>query len=240
MLIRKSSVSFLTVLLVLSTFLTFCQKSQNNDVSEGSDKPGKIPGMGNHAGEPTGTPFVLPRGVSLKGTIKGNEDPAASNNCTIDGSGESVMVKFTLQRDSIGNSPLTVIFPPGLIIVSASESHQHGLLVEKVVVRLPPKNQSSDNVLCNVSMLLQCLNKEKSPSDAFASYHFGPVTNSKTILSFLSKISSKKISYSDYNQDGDAWRACGEYLQSALWHITEGEGLTEEDLEFIQNLPNKQ
>lgn len=227
--------------LVCLTLISFvpagCQKSKS-DADKTAEQPGKIPGMGNEPGNLTGQAFQLPKGISLKGVIVGDEDPGG-NACKVDGSGENVMVQLTLQRDSTGSGPIIVKFPRGLTIVSQGEGYQNGILVEEISVPVPPMPPGSGGVSCKVNLLLQCLNKDKLVSDATASYKFGPITDSKPIKDFLSKLAGKKVTYSDYNQDGNLWRDCNAGIQDALWNITDGRGLTQEDLDFIRSLPSK-
>jgi hypothetical protein len=203
-----------------------------------NEKPGHIPGMGSQAGVPEGTPFKLPAGVSLVGEITGQDDGPSAADCVYDGQGKYVKVKMTLQHDSIGG-PVTVEFPPGLVITSTSELFQGGLLIEKVVVTLPPKQPGAGSPQCRVTLLLSCLNHSKNPSESFVVYKFGPITSSPLIRDLISKLARKKIKFSEFPPHDDEWSLNEEYIQDALWSLTDGEGLTKDDLEHISDLPNK-
>ncbi|MCS3796154.1 hypothetical protein [Niastella sp. OAS944] len=217
-----------------------CNKGNDKDTTApGNEKPSQIPGMGNAAGTPQGEAFKLPAGISLKGDIVGNEDGVSGQDCVFDGQGFNVVVKIKLHRDT-GSSPIQVVFPAGLVITTASEGFQHGLLIEKVLVTIPPVQPGSGGSDCQVSLMMLCLNAARKPSSASAKYKFATVTNSELIKDFIKKLSGKKISFSAYPAgNNDDYFLNEDFIQEALWNITDGEGLTKKDLEFIQGLPNK-
>jgi len=212
-------------------------KSPDDDIKE---QPGHIPGMGNNKNAPEGALFQLPKGVSLVGAIKGYDlYPTTQDACVMDGTGRHVMVKMTLQNDSIG-APRTVEFPPGLVIVSTSEGFQSGLLVEKVVVELPPRQPGPGAPpKCIVRLMLSCVNQSLNPSEDFATYKLGPVTSSPLIKDLIKKLSGKKLRYSQY-ADKDQWEDVEEIVQKAVYALTEhGEGIDDRLMEKINKLPNK-
>lgn len=226
--------------LLLFSLITIHPGCSKNDKPEEkiNEQPGHIPGLGNENGDPTGELFKLPKGVSLVGQIKGAEYYRSTpGGCAFDGNGGEVVVKITLQRDSIGG-PLTVEFPPGLIIVSASEGFQSGLLVESVLVTLPPRSPGSGAPQCTATLLLSCLNLFKKPSEDFAFYKFGPVTNSPLIKDLFKRLARKKIMYSEYTNKED-WKEAAETVQDAIWGLTDDDGLSDNMLRYISELPNK-
>jgi hypothetical protein len=234
-------VLFFLILSVVAVCNYSCNKSgdDKDSTAPGDEKPGQIPGMGNAGGVPQGEPFKLPAGISLKGDIVGNEDGVSGQDCVFDGQGFNVVVKIKLHRDT-GSAPIEVVFPAGLVITTASEGFQHGLLIEKVVVTIPPVQPGSGGSDCQVTLMMLCLNAARKPSDASAIYKFATVTNSEQIKDFIKKLSGKKISFSAYPLgNNDDYFLNEEFIQDALWSITDGEGLTKKDLEFIQSLPNK-
>jgi hypothetical protein len=226
------------MVVVLMTFIVSCdddEKKNDPEIITG-ESPGHIPGAGEEPGAPTGEPFVLPRKITVT-SIVGEESPQGNGECVLDGSGFFVMVSITLKNDSTG-APREVVFPPGLVIVTAAEGFQNGLLVERVVVTVPPKTNDGGTNVCKATLLLNCLNSERSPSDATASYTLGPVTNSPLLKDFIQKLSTKKTLYSEYNGNDDFFLN-QERIQDALWSLTDGDGLTETDLDHIKDLPNK-
>lgn len=231
----RKSVGMLGCWLVLLLSLASCQGDDENE-SAILEKPGQIPGMGETPGAPQGEKFVLPRKMSA--TIVG-EDPynAAEGACKFDGAGPYMTVTVTLRTDSTG-APTQVVFPAGLIIVTAAEGFQKGLLIERVVVSVPPKQLNGSGGVCKVSMMLFCLNEGQEGTKPGLSYSFGPITNSPLLKDFIKQLSTKKTLYSEYNGDEDFSRNM-EKVQEALWNITNGDGLTERNLEIIRSLPNK-
>lgn len=231
------SLCWLIALAILPGTQTGCKKDKVQE-EKSNEKPGHIPGMGNEPGAPAGEQFKLPKGISIVGEIKGAEYwNSTPNGCGYDGSGKDVIVKIILQRDSIGGPP-TVEFPPGLIITSTSEGFQSGLLVERVVVPLPPREPGSGPPKCTVTLFLSCLNKSKNRSEDHAVYKFGPVTSSPLIKDLLKRLAVKKTLLSQYPSKAE-WEKTAEVVQDALWSLTEYEGLTQDDLQYIAELPNK-
>jgi hypothetical protein len=231
--------SRLVVWTLVAMLFFACKKDKDNNQG-GDEKPGHIPGMGNDTRAPEGEPFVLPRRISLVGKIKGRDGISApvGNLCKEDGVGKDVIISMTLQNDSTG-APLTVEFPPGLVITTASESFQKGLLVERVVVTVPPKPPGAGTSQCNVVLRMLCLNEDKNPSEEFVEYTWGPVTSSPLLKNFISRLSSKKILYSQYPNDPDWDDKVVKVVKRALWSITEDDGLTQDDIAKINALPNK-
>lgn len=239
--LHRISLALIVLALGTATFIS-CKKGKSDSPAGSDEKPGQIPGIGKAAGKPEGTPFTLPAGVKLVGDIEGNlfTTKATGQECVFDGQGFFVVARIRLHRDAGGQNPLEVVFPGGLIIECLSDKYQHGLLVEKVVVTLPPTAPGGQGAECNVTLLLFCLNEKKDPSDENARYKFGPVTNSSLINEFIQEIKNKKISFSAYGQETDSPYLANVFaLQTILWNITERDGMTEADRKTINELPNK-
>jgi len=232
-------VLYFMILSMIAVGNSSCNKPDKDTTVPGNEKPGQIPGMGNAGGVPQGEAFKLPAGISLKGDIVGNEDGVSGQDCVFDGQGFNVVVKIKLHRDT-GKSPIEVVFPAGLVITTVSEGFQHGLLIEKVLVTLPPVPAGSGGSDCQVSLMMLCLNAARKPSSASATYKFATITNSPLIKDFIKKLSGKKISFSAYpSGNNDDYFFNEDFIQEALWNITDGEGLTKKDLKFIKSLPDK-
>ncbi|MCU0385892.1 MAG: hypothetical protein MUE38_07675 [Flavihumibacter sp.] len=218
-----------------------CKKEDTEEVGtgDGQETPGKIPGLGEMPGEPEGTQFKLPAGVRLVGEIEGQEDGSSSRDCLFDGQGFNVIVKMKLKRDSSTSGPLTVEFPPGLVIVSTAEGFQHGLLVERIVVTIPPIQPGPGGDECQISLLLFCLNSAKRTSDATARYKFGPLTSSKLLQDLINRLKGKKINYREFEDGDPVWFENQEKIQAAIWQLTDGKGLREQDIQYLNELPNR-
>jgi hypothetical protein len=231
----------LVVLVLMAVMITACDKGEG-DNNAGEEKPGHIAGMGNDTRAPEGPIFQLPSGVSVVGSMMGRDGISAPipNTCAEDGVGKDVIVSMKLKRDSIGG-PSTVEFPPGLVIVTAAEGFQKGLLVERTVVRLPPvmPGPGSPSPVCNVTLRLVCLNADKNPSEEFVSYNFGPVTTSPLLKDLINRLAGKKMLLSQYPNDPDWDKKVVKVVQRAVKSLTDDDGLTNTDIQNIGNLPNK-
>lgn len=237
----RISLALIVLVLGMATVVS-CKKGNNDAAAGGEEKPGQIPGIGKAGGKPQGTPFTLPAGVELVGDIEGKlfTTKATAQDCVFDGQGFFVVAKIKLHRAPGGQKPLELVFPGGLIIECLSEKYQHGLLIEKVVVTLPPTATGGQGADCQVTLLLFCLNEKKDPSDENARFKFGPVTNSRLINEFIQALKGKKISFSAYGQDPESPYLANVFdLQTILWNITELDGMTEENRITISELPNK-
>lgn len=236
---RKKLPRLCTVLILLTMISYSSCKKDDADSSPGmEEKPGRIPGMGSDTRPLEGPLFTLPPGVVLVGNITGQDDGPTDSDCVYDGQGTNVKVKMTLQNDSVG-APATIEFPPGLVITSAAEGFQHGLLIERIVVTIPPRQPGAEAPKCKVTLMLSCLNAKEKPSTDSVEYHFGPVSSSPLIKDFISKLSKKEILYSKFPPIDPDWNLNQEFIQDALWNLTDGNGLTSTDLQHIQDLPEK-
>jgi hypothetical protein len=223
--------------LMLAAIIVSCSKNKDDKPSETA---GHIPGMGETPGHPQGTEFSFPAGIHQIGDIVGNEDDPGNADCVYDGQGRYVTVKIELKKDSGINMPTEVVFPPGLVIVSTEESFQHGILVDSVVVPIPPTPPGpGGSKRCQVTLMMLCVNEHRAPSSRFIKYQLGPVTNSPLIKDLVQRVANKKINYSNYAGDDHAYEQTMDVVQHALWHITDGEGLTEDDIADLTALPNR-
>jgi hypothetical protein len=226
-------------MLMMILCLMACQDDEDTLNPGIQEKAGHIPGFGEAPGEPTGEKLVLPKNITIT-SIVGDETGIGRDECVVDGAGPFVMVSVIIENDSVGPGPTTVTFPPGLVIVTALEGFQNGLLIERVLVTVPPKVEGGggDSGKCNVKLMLYCLNSARKHSDSTAKYKIGPVTDSPLIKDFLQRLSGKKLLYSEYAGNDDFW-INSENIQTALWSLTDDDGLKKRDLEYIRTLPDK-
>lgn len=177
----------------------------------------QLPGFGSDTRPPQGTPFVLPAGLEIAGPIVGADD---DGNCpkpyTRDvGSGLDVRVCVPIRNRTGGG--VTVIFPPGLVLVSASEGFQNGLLVEKEVLVVPPYTVSGnklrdkeDTDIVYVPVHTYCLNKNREPTIPGKRYSLGPVSSHAGLSELYAFMADKS-----FKQDGQRVEA----LQEVVWEI---------------------
>jgi hypothetical protein len=127
----------------------------------------KAAGIGPNKGEPTGTPFDLPPCIKI---VDRPHLPVSADPKKLLGSSNTFFVDISLVNKC--SSPQTVTFPPGLIVVSAAEGFQKGLLVERVVVTVPPvKNDSKDKEdTTTIYLGVTCLNEHLEVPTSEAEY----------------------------------------------------------------------
>jgi hypothetical protein len=225
------------------------------------DRPGKIPGLGNTRGEPTGTSFKLPDGVEIAGRIMGGYDPANYQSVgkrdairktvqtraedgdiigvdTIVGSG-MLHVQIFIPLKNTTSQDISVTFPAGLILKSVTGACQNGLLLKKTTVNVPAKG------LCGVLLIMYCGNEDLSQSFETEEYVFTVVSNSSPIMDLCERVKNKRINTEEYPSgrhgyaDSDQYDAYVLRLQDMVWKLTDrGEPLSKEDIAFIEQMEN--
>jgi hypothetical protein len=226
------------------------------------DRPGKIPGLGNTRGEPTGTPFKLPDGVETVGRIMGGYDPANYQSVgkydpelirktiqtradgdiigvdTVAGSG-MLHVQIFIPLKNTTSKDISVTFPAGLILKSVTGACQNGLLLKKTTVDVPARG------FCGVLLIMYCGNEDLSQSLIFEEYVFTVVSNSSPIMDLCERVKNKRINTEEYppgrhgHTDSEQYHDYVLHLQDMVWQLTDrGEPLSEEDITFIEQMEN--
>ena len=178
------------------------------------------PGLGPSVAAALGTPLTLPPGLVLDGSITAaNLDgtcPGGRPTMPVVGTG---MVCLCVPLRNTTDSTVAIEwteFPEGIVIVSASEGFQSGLLVEKSVIRVPPEGPgpggfgAPDAVVCG-----QCANKHRGLPGGGESYG-SPQRSADRAARYLTGLLAGRV------VDSQA----AEHLQSAVWELTDGRGLT--------------
>ena len=225
---------FISVLAMLVIGFTVLSCSKDNDPSPEDDEAlkaevGSITGLGDVSGVPQGTPFTLPDGVTVDGTITGDDCEDAVKHI---GSGYYVTLCVALRNDK--DHEITVTFPGGLIFVSETDEYQNGVVVETTTIVLPP------NKTTRFAFHTYCGNASRSAAYSTAVYTFGPLTNSKLMERLVEDLSRKKIEISDYWEDGDTTQAYDELedtIQTLVWLITDSPNNM--DWEAFENMYNQ-
>lgn len=141
------------------------------------------PGFGNDRRTPTGAPFVLPPGLEIAGPIVGADDDGKCPRPSTDAVGSGLWVRVCVPVRNRTGGPVSVIFPPGLVIVAASEGFQNGLLVERTVLTVPPimpgpgrLRDKKDEDIIYIPVHAYCLNSAREGSTPGTPYSLGPVS----------------------------------------------------------------
>ncbi|WP_185211256.1 hypothetical protein [Sphingobacterium mizutaii] len=260
---KKISMPIVVLLsLVLAFAVSSCSKDdKDNDIEIVEDKPGKIPGLGNTDGEPTGQKYSLPEGIELQGEITGYEGdinttararskkamvarrssdlkaevPADLSPDFSRGSGYFVRLGIKLKNSTSTTKKLEL--PAGLIIKSRSGDYQNGVLLKKVSIDIPA------NKTIYLDLHMYCGNEKKSASSEYEKYDLAVISNSSSLHDLINRLKNKKINIEQYYKDNkvdQSYNALVGKLQDILWTITDSEdGLNEDDIKYINEyLPN--
>jgi len=194
------------------------------------------PGFGEDEGLPSGAPLVLPAGARVSAPILGVDDPG---ECAGPKGGAGGSVRVCLPLCNTTAARVRVRLPAGLTLVSKSASrYQNGVLLQEVVVDVPPSQCGPGGIPLDedpealearggparaprgfaVALDMFCLNEERAPSEQDLPYALGPVSDDPDIQDLITRVRGRTL-------DEDAV----EVLQTAIWSITEGRGLTPAD-----------
>lgn len=244
--------AFWQALLLLLTFGMFAQPALAVDPANGNPtradviaemkKVDKVrAGLGDDEGKPVVTPFALPAGVRIAGKAVGADE---NGKCPDDSGFSGVYrdVQICLPVCNIGRNVANVIFPPGLVITTASEGFQNGLLVQRTVVAVPPitctasappadkKDDGGPPVekgVFWVKLSAYCLNESQNPASSEGRYTLSGVTADADLLDLASFLSKRNIT----SEKGS------KVAQQAIYSITEKKGLTWQDRKDLYALP---
>lgn len=212
-----------SLFLIMGLLISFgCTKDNEGEKPEN----GLIPGLGASEEAPEGIQFVLPSGIILPREIQGYTENSCANNENPLGSGsmlELVKLCFTLQNTH--DTTITVKIPAGLIFISQNKATQNGFLVKDETIEIP-----GDSTIIR-TIGLYCLNNGRESVKQNETFILGPVTNHGKLIELIKLLEGKKFEVFEY------WHE--EAIQTAVWNITEREGLTEEDRITLANLTNK-
>lgn len=263
----KTIYFFLIAALIGCTAVS-CGKDDDEPQPQPKDyAPGEIPGLGEAEGELTGTPFKLPDGVVLTGEITGGGDQdgywnlygessmsyaftakdgtvttrslapktRAGENAHYFGSGSSCVDLVIPMRNSRSSS-VTVTFPAALILRNDAGDCQNGVLIKEVTVTIPA---GADYRL---HLAFYCGNLHKDTAGSDDRYSLGVVSDAKPLLDLCDRVKNKKINIEEFDptkeEDFDTYISQRTTLQVIVWLVTDGPGLTEEGISYINSLPN--
>lgn len=208
-----------------------CSKSapQDDTSNQQNETAGHITGMGSSTEALKGDSFVLSPTIKIQGGIKAVDFAyPLSEYCQKVGSGLFVLVSMDLVNQT-GKDTL-LIFPAGLTFESQSTEDQNGILIQTTKVSL------SRGATCNTLFYAFCTNEHRSGSSNDSHYTFGPVCKAPPVIDLIQRLANKKVNL-DPGQSPDIYGNVA-YIQQWVWHITDGDGLTEEDKKAISQLEN--
>ncbi len=226
---------------------TSCQK----DTTHVDEKAGNIPGMGNTPGELEVSEYNLPEGFDLVGEITGmfeSEGVVAqqftslkttntSNNRFYGCGGKYIQLKLTIKNNI--DRRRTCFFPPGLIFRVNNNKFQHAINLCWTWISFSPMQERT------FVLYLFCINLGRRESLVDAVYSIEGITKSPNMKWLTDKCNRKRLNYECFPhhysraslKSGDTFDEVVGQMQEIVWALTNGNGLTEEQKSYIDELP---
>lgn len=216
----------------------------NSCEKEKIEVAGEIPGMGNSGGVLEATVYdfhedlVLSSIVGVGDELKSTSDDEVHIEAVAQGSGDNVVITLTITNNNTSEWR-SAYFRAGSVFEVNLEGYQNGILLAPVVVCLSPGEVRT------VTLFSFCLNKGKSDSDNSASYKLLGVTQSVPMMELVDALQGKMVNYEHYmiyygSGASSSYNDVKDMLQEIVWRITNGDGMTQEDRDFISSLPELQ
>lgn len=222
----------LCLLIVGLLCVTGCSKKDATTPNVNTDKStaGNIPGMGGTSGDLTGKEFHFPTAVEITGGIKGDLFVGPqSGYCQKLGCGAFVLLQFNFVNKT--GKDTILVFPAGLTFHSQDIEDQNGIILQDIAIAL------NKGASCKTMIYSFCINEHRHASDVTSIYRFGPITNAAPMVELLDLLKNKNINLKAGEQPDIMGRVGS--LQTMVWNLTEGNGLTDLDRDNIGKLENK-
>ncbi len=208
-----SKIFYLFAVLIL--MLSSCKKEKiENDIpSNELITTTDLSGFGNRPGNPSVTPFELPENIEISNPILAYD----SGMYYMYGYGWGGSAYFTMTNNN--NFNIDVTLPERLVIIADNDSAQNNLLLYPLKISLLA-NESR-----KIRLIMFCTNHDKGTWNANY-YEILGLSNNDQVVKLTNSLKNKSESIiSDHDI----------YVQGILWHITDGNGLTQADLDSISS-----
>jgi len=200
--------------------LVACGGDDGSNDDEDEEQAVSRPGLGNSTEAPRGTPVTLPAQVSVASPFEGTEGAFCdTEDGTTFGAGWEVSVCLPVTNAAAEAKEL--VLPCGTVLVSQTPGVQNGLLLQRTVLPL------AAGATRTFPLFSFCANEERTPSHADARYVLGPVTDDEDVQELCGLLADKHLGEN------------GADVQDLLWHITEGDGLTDDDRALIRAMSSR-
>jgi len=205
-------------------------------------EPGEIPGLGDAIGDVPGQQFTLPNGIELTGNITGSI--SSNNYWNQSSSGQTIhyygsgsgYVDLLLKLRNVRSTSITVTFPIATVFISRTGNAQNGVLLQKVTITIPANSDY------NLGLVLYCGNQHKGSASSGSVYDLGIVCNASSLIDLCNRLKNKKINIEKFSPastaDKNTYNSQKDILQRIVWQVTDGNGLTQNDIDHINSLPN--
>lgn len=191
------------------------------------------PGFGDDERAPTGASFTLPPGLEIAGPIVGANDDGDCPKPQTNPVGSGLWVRVCVPVKNRTGGPVSIIFPPGLVIVAASEGFQNGLLVERTVLTVPPimpgpgrLRDKEEKDVVYVPLHLYCMNSNKEYSIQGTPYTMGPVSQHPVMSEVYRLVEGKDVRGRDRV----------EIMQQVVWDAIKAGAVTPQIREDIASI----
>lgn len=228
-------------LLGLIVLFASCKKE---NVPAPTNPIGGMPGFGTSTEAFSGTNWQLPQGIILKDSIRdaqwwtdieGGLPIAVADYRGLPGG----LFKVCLFLENTTGQAITIDFPEEILLLSNTIETQNGIIIELETITIPAHSETV--IIAGVF----CINLERDVPELYTSagnlqaYSFGPATVPAGIKEITNILRPKNIRYSDMFVNGmlDVTRLSQMMIvQSALWEVTDDDGLTAETKAELQAL----
>jgi hypothetical protein len=232
----------LSIILIILTCFTSCKKDNTANPSTGKIN---VPGFGASTAAFSGANWQLPAGVILKDSIREASWwtdvhgglPVAIGN--YHGTPGGIFTVCLYLQNTTGQS-ITIQFPQEILLLSNTIQTQNGVIILPRTITIPAHQE--------IVMIAGafCLNLGRSTPDlhtnsgALQAFSFGPATVPAQLREISDILKSKNITYSSLVQPNGMLdpvkMAKMSIIQSAVWEITDEDGLKPETRTALQNL----
>lgn len=196
-------------------FLISCKKDDiTNEMETPINTTTCLSGFGERPGTPAGVPFKLPYNIVVTSQMLGYDTTNLSHLHLGIGT-----IGAIFDLTNFNPFACSVTFPAGLIFLPDNDSSQIGMTVYPSKLRIP--GNSTKRVLLNFF----CMNHNKL-ANYVNFYTLDVVSNNNQVTMLINTVSNKSESILSHHTWG---------LQDILWNITNGPGLTQENLDMINS-----
>lgn len=219
----------LAMLIAMSGLLSSCVKEDDTvdekpweiDVPIVDYEPGKMPGLGNEGGDPTGPSYDLPDGFELDGPVVGFDGVitrADQVERVVVGSGTG-LVRLIVKLNNTLNKSNSIVFPAGLILKPHTNNKQKGVLIKKTrEITFKPFEKKE------IVLDMYCANSSKGSSNSSVMYDFFVITDASPIWELINFVKDRVINWEElplYSLGAEYYKPLVSKLQHIVWQLTD-------------------
>jgi len=146
------------------------------------------------------------------------------------------LVTLVIPLKNVRANPISVTIPAATVFESKTGSYQNGVLIKKVTFTIPANSNYQ------LGLVLYCGNASRSAANGSAVYVMGVVSDAKALLDLCDRVKNKKINIEEFPatnyESMSIFVNQASELQNIVWNVTDYNGLTSDDIKYINALPN--